>query len=190
MGHYIQYRKLSKNVDKKAFCQDVIEFSYEEGDGWSPNQLKWHDNRVYPDYETALAAIDRLVRRPYDDHAVLFRDLDTVPETKSISQIQNRIDAEKVRLAAIRKAADVHNRKAKSVTCPHCGSRIMLDFYRGDGERCPVCATGDLRSTKAIERIVKARGRITQAAERLKEEQRKQSANAEVKWLVKTEFHC
>ena len=190
MGHNISYRVLSKDTDKQAFCHEVMAESYEHGDGWNPRQLRWHDNTVFPDYDTAIRAIDNLVRRPYDDHAVLFRDLKTVPETKSIARIQDRIAAEQERLAATARAADVHNRQAKSVKCPHCGSRIMLEFYRGTGERCPVCQYGDLRSVKAVERIAKARDRMQATCEKLKEEQKKQSGNAEIKWLVKIEYHC
>lgn len=196
MGHRIQYIVADKNVNKKELlaniCEEVEHEDWEEGGSYDPNQLKWHDGRIYDTKEEAHEAIERLDNGWYDDHAVLFRDSESImKKTKRMETLEARIEAEYKKKSAYANDHKITNRKSAFLTCPHCNSKIALAYYRGT-HFCPVCGA-DLYSNTVIIRLDKFDTKIKELQNELEQEEReaakRAAKKAPVKWLVKYEYH-
>jgi transcription initiation factor IIE alpha subunit len=80
----------------------------------------------------------------------------------------------------------VKNQKAAYIGCPNCGSKLNKERLRS--EYCPLC-NGDLRAVSTLERIESYKKRIADYEAKIKEERLKRKNKAEIKWLVKFEYH-
>ena len=196
MGHVIQYAIMDKNGNKDALiadiCYEVEHEDWQEGGTYNPRQLTWHDGKIYDTKEEAHQAIEQFDNGWYDDHAVLFRDTDTVTKkTKKIETLESRIAAEQDKKAAYISDHQITNRKSAFMTCPKCNSKIALAYYTGT-HFCPVCG-GDLYSNTVVMRLDKFDTKIKELKKELKKEEREQAkknaAKAPIKWLVKYEYH-
>lgn len=134
--------------------------------------------------EEARDAVDEM-HGFYSCNAVLYRDADLSPigDAPSYRKLRERVEEAET---------DVHNRKADSITCPRCRSRIMLAYYKGEHE-CPVCRT-DMRSESARKRVANAWDRHRELQSRLRAERirlaKKLAKNAPLRWCVDYDFHC
>lgn len=190
MGHIIKHIVLDRDVDKAEVLASIIEEvrikDWDEG-GVYHGDLTWRDGRIYPSREEAEEALERICDRPYKDAAVLFRDLETVRDTKEVTELRER-------LARIRRESEtfvaehaVSKRKSKSVTCGRCGSTITIAYMRS-GNRCPVCGN-DLRASSTIARIASFDERMRKIELRILELKAKSAERAKVRWLLKYEYH-
>ena len=190
MGHVIKHMVLDRDVDRGVVLAQIIEEvsleDWAEG-GVYHGDLTWHDGRIYPSREDAERALDRICDRPYKDAAVLFRDLDTVKDTKEVTELRERY-------ARIRRERDdyarehsISRRKSKSVTCGRCGSTITIAYMRS-GNRCPVCGN-DLRAPSTIARIASFDERAKKIDLRIHELKARGAERAKVRWLLKYEYH-
>lgn len=198
MGHNIGYAVVKD--DKRAIRQFVDELCYTvEHDDWEEggsyggstsltNSARWHRGTVYPDRAAAEDAINKMDKGWYDDHAVLFRDVDSVKDTKAIETLrQRRADLMTKRTEYFKTNYPI-TRKSAYVTCPKCGSHVNKDYTHGFA--CPVCGKQDAFMSETVrktitrydERIKELDGKITDA-------KHKQAAKAPVVWLAKYEYH-
>lgn len=80
--------------------------------------------------------------------------------------------------------------KAEYIGCRHCGSKIARKHLRNNN--CPVCGA-DLRPESTLKAIASAYDSYNKANNRLQEEIKKENAKkrdkAEIRWLVKVEYH-
>ena len=76
--------------------------------------------------------------------------------------------------------------KAEFVGCRQCGSKIAKKYLRG--VYCPVCHK-DIRPQSTIDREKAYDAKITDLLKRFDAAEKKQKDKAEVRWLVKLEFH-
>lgn len=151
----------------------------------------WHEDTVYSCRQDAEDAIGRMNRGFYDDHAVLFYDVDSLKPTAAMSAIKRRQnEAEKKRDAIIADSHAWSGRKSKYVTCEGCGSRLNVERLRSMSTCiCPLCRN-DLRSETVRNRIKAYDEKIEELSGKYVEEMKKLKAKAAVKWLVKMEVHC
>lgn len=190
MGHVIKHMVLDCDVDKDAVLAQIVEEvqlnDWEEG-GIYHGDLTWHDGRVYASREDAERALERICDRPYKDAAVLFRDLETVRDTKEVSELRERFARIRREREDYARAHSVSARKSKSVTCGRCGSTLTIAFMRS-GNRCPVCGN-DLRAPSTIARIASIDERARKIERRILELKARGAEGAEVRWLLKYEYH-
>ena len=75
MSHAIQYLDYHCSKSEHAILKDVNSFAYDpqESSGYH-GDLTFHREPVYPNREAAQAAIQKLDRGWYNDHAVMYRD--------------------------------------------------------------------------------------------------------------------
>lgn len=75
MSHAIQYLDYHCSTSEKTILKDLNRFAYDpqESSGYH-GDLKFHKEPVYKDRAEAIAAITRMDRGWYDDHAVRYRD--------------------------------------------------------------------------------------------------------------------
>lgn len=188
MGHCVNYIVADKDAERKSIiadiCEEVYHESWEEGGSYHGN-LKWHDNTVYDSEDDAYAAIDRLDRGRYDDHAVLFRDTSRLENAKT-TKLAEQIATTKAKKVDYIDSNHVTARKSAYIGCPHCKSKLSREYLKRDA--CPLCGT-DLRSDTVKERIKGYDAKIAELKKRLADEKKKLAAKAPVKWLVKYEYH-
>ena len=74
MSHAIQYLDYHCSKSEAAILKDIGSFAYDpqESSGYHGN-MKFHREPVYQDRAEAMAAITRMDKGRYDDHAVRFR---------------------------------------------------------------------------------------------------------------------
>lgn len=75
MSHAIHFLEYHCSTSEKAILKDVGSWAYDpqETSGYHGN-LKFHKEPVYKNRDEAKAAIEKLDKGWYDDHAVRFRD--------------------------------------------------------------------------------------------------------------------
>lgn len=74
MSHAIRYLEYPCATTEKQILKDLNCFAYdsEETSGYHGN-MKFHREPVYKNREEAMAAIEKLDKGWYDDHAVMYR---------------------------------------------------------------------------------------------------------------------
>ena len=75
MSHAIEHLDYHCSKSQSAIFKEINKFAYDpqESSGYHGN-LKFHTEPVYANREAALAAIERLDKGWYDDHAVRYKD--------------------------------------------------------------------------------------------------------------------
>lgn len=75
MSHAIRHLDYHCSVSEKAILKDINRFAYDpqETSGYHGN-LTFHREPVYKNYDEAMAAIEKLDKGWYDDHAVRYRN--------------------------------------------------------------------------------------------------------------------
>ena len=75
MSHAIRHLTYHCSTSEAAILRDLNHFAYDpqETSGYHGN-MKFHREPVYRNYEEAEAAISKLDKGWYDDHAVMYRD--------------------------------------------------------------------------------------------------------------------
>ena len=75
MSHAVRHLDYHCSVSQKAILKDINKFAYDpqETSGYHGN-LTFHPEPVYKNYDEAMAAIEKLDRGWYNDHAVMYRD--------------------------------------------------------------------------------------------------------------------
>lgn len=197
MGHNINHVVLPKDVDKGTFlaevCEEVEHEDWEEGGSYGGpsslfNKSHWHDDKVYPNREAAEKAIDEFDKGWYDDHAVLFRDLDSLKDTKGISNLRTHIDGIREKKAEYFSAHAPRERKSKLAACPRCGSKVSVQYV--DGYDCPVCRKSNAFMSPTVEAaLARYDERIAKDERSIRELQEKHAKRAPVCWLAKYEYH-
>lgn len=190
MGHNVNYIVCPRNVNRRCLVAEINEEveheDWMEGGHYEADQLSWHEDTVYSSHDEAMKAIGRLDNGWYDDHAVLFHDLDAVRPTKSMQSIDAQIEATKKARDEFVGAHHVRDRKSALIGCDKCGSKIARGYLRTD--LCPVCGS-DLRPASTLERIKGYDTKLCRLKARRLDAQKKQIARAPIKWLVKYEYH-
>ena len=75
MSHEIRYIDYHCSKSEKAILKDLNTFAYDpqESSGYH-GDLKFHREPVYKDRAEAIAAVTRMDKGWYDDHAVMYKD--------------------------------------------------------------------------------------------------------------------
>lgn len=151
----------------------------------------WHEDTVYACRQDAMDAIERMDKGFYDDHAVLFYDVDSLKPTAAMKEIKRRQDeTEKKREALIADSRAWTGRKSKYVTCEDCGSKLNVERLRSMRTcTCPLCRN-DMRSETVLNRIKAYDAKIKELRGKHATAMKKLKSKAAVMWLVKMEVHC
>ena len=182
--HNIFYVKQPRNLTKSDMIRVAVNYS-REGDGYCSN-LTLHENKIYDSRDQAQEAINGFDNGWYDDHAVLFRDLDSVKESREIINIKERLKKTQVAKTEYIRANPVTNRSSEFIGCKNCGSKLSRTHLRANN--CPLCGN-DLRSPTVLSRIKAYDAKIDKLQSELTAAKLRQKDNADVCWLQKIEYH-
>lgn len=192
MGHYITYMSFPRKTTRTeifAARARVIENDGERDGGVllsSDNGFKLHDGRIFDTYDEAEAEINRLDKGWYDDHGVLYRDYSKVKPTKAMETVRAQIATTKDKRREYINSHQPNRVKAEFIGCHNCGSKIAKKYLRSSN--CPIC-NHTLLPKSTQDRITAFDKKIKELENRYADAEKKQKEKAEVKWLVKLEFH-
>lgn len=199
MGHNIEFRDYSIKTSKDKIFSEID--SYVRGCTWLEGgsgigKIRWLETTVCTNYEEAESYLESHDKGWYDCLAVQYKDIPymELEPSKKMLDLAQRINAERTKCTDYEKAHSVKAFKADFVGCGSCGSKLKRELLQT--ERCPLCRA-DLRGKTTLETLAKYRAKIeelatTQEAERKKQQadyEKKQEKNAEIRWLVKFEYH-
>lgn len=193
MSHEIRYGTYPLNCNKagvKAEWDEVVRHEdYQEGASGLSSDIRWLDVTL-PTSGEAQKYIEKHDRGWYDCLAVKYLDFRKVKPSKKIEELEARFNDLGKRYQE--KSTKFHFADVKSefIGCKNCGSKIARKFLHGN--RCPVCSV-DMRPESTLNSIAAAKAAVEKAEANLAEEKRKYQKKcedkAEVRWLVKVEFH-
>lgn len=190
MGHIIDYITVKK---KEEILPAAAQFTFENCDrqenpsGRYPNhQMHIHETPILASKTSAEEWIDSSYPAGYyNDHAVRFR-VNPHPSKKMLG-IQERLDRTIQQKEKYEKEHSVHKRTSAYIGCPKCGSKLSMQYLKG--EHCPLCRH-DLRAETTIKQIKTYEKKIEDL--RLEYEQAERDnnmKNSQEYWLARVEVH-
>lgn len=202
MGHQIHYSSYPEKVNKKSvqrFWDDYAAHEdWQEGCIGLSRDIRWIDH-VCESEEDAEAYISIHDRGGYDQLAVKYKDTSGIPTTSATKErLIRQIESYRAKYAEYDKAHSVTNQKAILITCPFCNSKLAKAYLgkargRVRANGCPVCEATDIRAEYVVKQLASFEEKIATWSTELKEEEKKLakkvSNKAQIKWLVKVEYH-
>ncbi len=204
MGHNIMHYTYKHNVNKRKVQDELDSYvrhaDWQEGASGLPNPIRWL-NVTLDSYEEAEKYIKEHDNDWYDQIAVMYYENHNLKPSKTYETLKERAERLNRRYMELRDKIHYADVKSKFITCRYCDSKISVAVlsgklkswaYWGKRNNCPVCGR-DLRPESTLALIETAKKNAEKAAKDLKAEEKKlmekQKKNAEIKWLVKIEYH-
>lgn len=184
--HNIMHFTFSEKKSATAIQNEVVDYVHSHGDRYGTDKVKFIDNRIFENADKARDYIESLANDWYQGYAVKFYDYSKVKNTKKIDELEAKIKETLDKKNEYVSAHSIKNFKASYVGCSKCGSKLSREYLKGN--RCPLCGS-DLRAESTLERIASFDKRINEYNAKIQQEKTKQKDKAEVKWLVKFEYH-
>lgn len=193
MGHEIRHESYPEDVNKQKVQAEwdatVRRICYQEGASGLCKDIRWID-KTCESYEDALSYIKKNDNGWYDQLAVKYIDTRSIQPSKKIVELQERVNT--LYAAYIYKDHKFHfaDAQAAYITCKGCGSKLARIHLKNN--RCPMCKA-DMRPDSTLKSIQSAKASYEKALAALKEEEKKHHVKckkqANVRWLVKVEYH-
>lgn len=190
MSHNIEYGVYKENVNKKKVQTDWDNFvcvaDREEGASGLPGAIRWNDGVTPLDSKSdAERWIDEHDGGWYDQIAVRFYDVDHVKSGK-VDVIRKKLSEANDKFRARNSILVKDVRTSEFIGCTTCGSKLKRTYLKTN--QCPLCRA-DLRSATELKAINGLLKKSDTLQKQLKDEIAKQRKKAEIKWLVKIEYH-
>lgn len=196
MGHEIKYGIYPENVNRDDVQNDwnnyVAHEDWQEGANGLVRSIRWIEDVILNSQEEAYDCINKHDDGDYDQLAVRFRDANIKPDaSKKYNVLGKKLSSLKAEYQHKNSIAYATTVKSEYVGCKHCGSKLSARYIQNTN-KCPLCRS-DLRSPTTLANIKRLQERILEAEEQFKAEKeklnKKLSKSAEIKWLVKVEYH-
>ena len=184
--HNILYHTYNENVSKSKIEKDICDYVRNSGDGYGTDRITFYDSTIYDNREKAEEYIRAIDNDFYGGYAVKFYDFSQVKDTPKIEVLKEKIAETIEKKKEFEISHSVKNQKATLIGCSGCGSKLNREKLRS--EKCPLCYK-DLRADSTLERLASFDNRVKGYREKIEMEQQKAKKKAEVKWLVKFEYH-
>jgi hypothetical protein len=193
--HEFRYFTEKENCNRDKVLKNAQSIANQNGDYKDQiHTIRWIDRTICDNEEAAHEFINSHDKGWYDCLAVRFYDYSAVnvKKPKRFEVLEERRNTLCARLHDMENTPYAETlTSTEFVGCKHCGSKIATKFLKGN--HCPVCGT-DMRPKTTMDRIASTKARIAETEKELKEEmqnlQKKQRDKAQIKWLVKIEYHC
>lgn len=184
--HNIRHETFPEKTSQQKIVDHVRYVVTHNGDRYGTENVKFFDSKICDNYDAAEDFIREKDQDFYGGYAVRFYDFSKVKSTKKIDELNEKIKEMYAKKKEYAAAHSVKTQKATLIGCSHCGSKLSREHLKG--EKCPLCGT-DLRAATTLERLTSFDARIKECEKKIKQEQLKAKNKAEVKWLVKYEWH-
>lgn len=186
--HNIEYYTYPENCDRAKVKAEIDDFvameDYQEGCSGLYNPIRWIETEIYPDYETAQKAIEKMDRGDYDNLAVRYIDFQRYTDAK-VEELQEKVMDAYKELNRRDNIIYANTVKAAYITCKVCGSKLSRTHLTSN--KCPLCRT-DMRP-ESLKKIVDIARKKWETAQKNLVQYRRKKAKKTVMWLVKFEYH-
>ena len=185
--HETYPEKVNKTSVQTEWDEYVRHADWQEGASGLPGSIRWIDY-ICEDYEAAEQYIDNHDKGWYDQLAVKYRSpkQNTKPSAK-LTQLQEQLKKYRTKLMEYNQKIHYKGVKSAYVGCKNCGSKLSTKYINSN--LCPMCRT-DLRPESILNTISSLKTKEKELSKKIREEELKQlKKNAEIRWLVKIEYH-
>lgn len=146
---------------------------------------------TFDNYDSAYKYLDN--EPAYSQKAVKYRVYPKIEKTKKVTDLEDRLNRAKERLAELNKP-HYKGVTIKSVKCKCCGSSLATAYCgKSYDNHCPICRS-DLRPQSKLDQINACECLVTRLQKELKDEQKKAEQKARnksvLRWAVRCEVHC
>lgn len=194
MSHNIRYETYPENCNKKKVQKEwdafVAHADYQEGAKGLDSQIRWIEETICDSYEEAERFIEAHDKGWYDSLAVRYRAYFKPAPNQRIAFLQNKVNELKQKYEERDRRLCFAKRTSAFISCPHCQSKLARQYLKFN--YCPVCHA-DMRSKTELgilnnmsEQLKKRR---TELNEEIKTYNKKRQDLAQIRWLVKIEYH-
>ena len=184
--HNIIYWTYPEKTSFSKIENEVVKYVYSHGDRYGTDRISLLSTKPFDNENEAKNYINEMDRDFYGGYAVKFYDYSKVKNTKKIDELKAKLDEISKKRDEYISTHHVKDFKASLIGCAKCGSKLSKQHLKSD--KCPVCSA-DLRAESTLERIASFDNRIKEHQEKITQETQKQKDKAEIKWLVKFEYH-
>lgn len=193
MGHNIEHRTYSENIDHKKVQKELDEYvrqaCYQEGSSGLPYPIRWL-NPIVESIDAAYEYIDSVDKGWYDQIAVRYYDYKKTAPTKKETELLGKISTAHEKYYKLKNNIHYKGIKSAYVACKKCGSKLATKYICTNS--CPMC-NAELRPATTLAQIEKLEENLVILNQQLKKEtsrrNEKNKKNATIKWLVKIEYH-
>ena len=188
MSHNVELFTYPEKVDKKKVQKELDHYAamedWQEGCTGLYRDIRWIADKVYPNYDEADKAIEKLDRGNYDQLAVKYC-VYTPPQDEKVEELKKKVLAAGDEFR--RRDFEVYPQTVKSamIGCKKCGSRLAREYLRTNF--CPVCKT-DMRPEYIQKSIQAAKNKMLRAEQEASDYYTKKGKKS-IRWLVKIEYH-
>lgn len=190
MGHMIEHFSYKESINKKSILNELDDYmrkaTWQSG-GDSLNMIRWYDNTICPDYDSAIQFLEENDRGWYDNLAVKYKKLDNSKSSKKLDDLNLKYKEAYKKYHDLTTKVVFKEFKSQYIGCKNCGSKLNKDYLNTNF--CPLCKH-DMRSDTTLNQISSLEKKVKDIELQLKEEKRKLAEkHGKVYWLVKIEYH-
>lgn len=200
MSHEVKYYDYPEKINRKSVQETLDRYvameDYQEGCTGLSSPIRWLES-ISPcsSYEEAQDRIKANDKGWYDSLAVRYKITRAVMPTKGMTNAADAVNKAQKAYNELKDKlnADFFGCTSEYVGCKECGSKLKRSLLKKPN--CPLCGR-NLLSDTATTRLMNAKERIVNLQKRQKDEVLKEQKkavkadkNAEVRWLVKIEYH-
>lgn len=175
---------------QKEWDTFVAHADSQEGSKGLDPPIRWMENTICDSYEEAMSFIEKNDKGWYDSLAVRCRSYTKPASSQRIAFLQSKVNELKQKYEERDGRLCFAKRTSAFISCPHCQSKLAKQYLKSN--YCPVCHA-DMRSKTELgilnnmsEQLKKRR---TELNEEIKSYNKKRQDSAQIRWLVKIEYH-
>lgn len=185
MGHNITYTSLPSHLTRDEVTSRVFYAVARNGDAGT-SRIEFYSDKIFDSYDEAKEFIVKVDHGYYGGYAVKYRDYNKMTPNAAVVALQKKASDTLKKKDAFATEHSVQNMKPAFIGCPNCGSKLNRSRIRG--QVCPLCLV-DLRSQSTLTRLRGFDEKYRELQDKILEEQKRQKDKAEIRWLVKYEYH-
>lgn len=183
--HNICYMTFKKETTLRQMTDEVLTAVSENGDRYGTQSVTQLSG-ICKDRDAAEQRIAEHDTGWYGGFAVQYYDFSKVKESAAAAKLRQRVQEQNAKKVAYMQSHSVKLQKADYIGCKGCGSKLRREKLRG--ELCPLCGK-DLRAPSTLERIKAMEDKQNELERQYIAAKHKDTSKAEVRWLVKYEYH-
>lgn len=191
MGHAVNYLTFPEKTSLSEMTSKIQDFVTHSGDRYGTERITIPTDNVYEDIEAAKKYISSLDNSWYQGYAVRFQMYKRKGPSNKTLELQKKRAEEYTKQREYLDTHSVKNQKAALIGCPKCGSKLSREYMREymKGNYCPVCRT-NLLSATVQKRLAAFDTKIEKIEQQMVVAEKENREKADIKWLVKYEYHC
>lgn len=190
MGRESRYVSYKESISKESILAElddyVLRMTWQES-SHGIDTIRWYENTVCSDYDSAREFLDNHREYDYDSLAVRYKCIDKEKSSKKLDELKVKCNEVYKKYTEMNKKVVFKEFKSQYIGCKNCGSKLNKDYLNSN--KCPLCYY-DMRSETLLNQIKNLENKLNDLNLQIKEETKKLNEKyGKVYWLVKVEYH-